>query len=133
MQCLQSLPARDSNSQPLDYESGSLTIRPRLPTEISIRSYDHCAFKGMYTYRSLNCIFVKIQIAERKVVTAVVEIVGVSNEEDRLTLLSSDFEEFSVSPDLYQGSLEDLIESLPVKLEIKHIHQRAVDISLVNP
>ncbi len=87
----------------------------------------------MYTYRSLNCIFVKIQIAERKVVTAVVEIVGVSNEEDRLTLLSSDFEEFSVSPDLYQGSLEDLIESLPVKLEIKHIHQRAVDISLVNP
>ncbi len=73
----------------------------------------------MYTYRSLNCIFVKIQIAERKVVTAVVEIVGVSNEEDRLTLLSSDFEEFSVSPDLYQGSLEDLIESLPVKLEIK--------------
>ncbi len=87
----------------------------------------------MYTYRSLNCIFVKIQIAERKVVTAVVEIVGVSNEEDRLTLLSSDFEEFSVSPNLYQGSLEDLIESLPVKFEIKHIHQRAVDISLVNP
>ncbi len=28
---LQSLPARDSNSQPLDYESYSLTIRPRLP------------------------------------------------------------------------------------------------------
>ncbi len=28
---LQSLPARDSNSQPLDYESDSLTIRPRLP------------------------------------------------------------------------------------------------------
>ncbi len=28
---LQSLPARDSNSQPFDYESDSLTIRPRLP------------------------------------------------------------------------------------------------------
>ncbi len=28
---LQLLPARDSNSQPLDYESASLTIRPRLP------------------------------------------------------------------------------------------------------
>ncbi len=28
---LQFLPARDSNSQPLDYESTSLTIRPRLP------------------------------------------------------------------------------------------------------
>ncbi len=28
---LQSLPAQDSNSQPLDYESDSLTIRPRLP------------------------------------------------------------------------------------------------------
>ncbi len=28
---LQSLPARDSNSQPLGYESDSLTIRPRLP------------------------------------------------------------------------------------------------------
>ncbi len=27
----QFLPARDSNSQPLDYESDSLTIRPRLP------------------------------------------------------------------------------------------------------
>ncbi len=29
---LQSLPARDSNPQPLDYESDSLTIRPWLPT-----------------------------------------------------------------------------------------------------
>ncbi len=28
---LQFLPAQDSNSQPLDYESESLTIRPRLP------------------------------------------------------------------------------------------------------
>ncbi len=28
---LQSLPARDSNSQPFNYESDSLTIRPRLP------------------------------------------------------------------------------------------------------
>ncbi len=28
---LQFLPAQDSNSQPLDYESDSLTIRPRLP------------------------------------------------------------------------------------------------------
>ncbi len=28
---LQSLPARDSNSQPLDYKSDSLIIRPRLP------------------------------------------------------------------------------------------------------
>ncbi len=28
---LQFLPARDSNSQPFDYESDSLTIRPRLP------------------------------------------------------------------------------------------------------
>ncbi len=28
---LQYLPARDSNSQPLDYESDSLNIRPRLP------------------------------------------------------------------------------------------------------
>ncbi len=27
----QFLPARDSNSQPVDYESDSLTIRPRLP------------------------------------------------------------------------------------------------------
>ncbi len=31
---LQFLPARDSNSQPLDYESNSLTIRPRLPYSI---------------------------------------------------------------------------------------------------
>ncbi len=29
---LQFLPARDSNSQPLSYESDSVTIRPRLPT-----------------------------------------------------------------------------------------------------
>ncbi len=28
---LQFLPAQDSNLQPLDYESNSLTIRPRLP------------------------------------------------------------------------------------------------------
>ncbi len=28
---LQFLPARDSNSQPFDYESDSLTIRPRIP------------------------------------------------------------------------------------------------------
>ncbi len=30
---LQFLPARDSNSQPLDYKSKSLTIRPRLPND----------------------------------------------------------------------------------------------------
>ena len=30
---LQFLPARDSNSQPLDCESDSLTIRPRLPPQ----------------------------------------------------------------------------------------------------
>ncbi len=29
----QFLPARDSNSQPFDYESDSLTIRPQLPTD----------------------------------------------------------------------------------------------------
>ncbi len=32
---LQFLPARDSNSQPFDYESDSLTIRPRLPRSSS--------------------------------------------------------------------------------------------------
>ncbi len=32
---LQYLPARDSNSQPFDYESDSLTIRPRLPRWVS--------------------------------------------------------------------------------------------------
>ncbi len=32
---LQFLPARDSNPQPLDYESNSLTIRPRLPAMAS--------------------------------------------------------------------------------------------------
>ncbi len=35
---LQFLPARDSNSQPLDYESDSLTIRPRLPQYIMLMS-----------------------------------------------------------------------------------------------
>ncbi len=35
---LQFLPARDSNSQPFDYESDSLTIRPRLPPQIFIRA-----------------------------------------------------------------------------------------------
>ncbi len=33
---LQFLPARDSNPQPLDYESDSLTIRPRLPHKKNI-------------------------------------------------------------------------------------------------
>ncbi len=33
---LQFLPARDSNSQPFDYESDSLTIRPRLPPYIPL-------------------------------------------------------------------------------------------------
>ncbi len=38
---LQFLPARDSNSQPLDYESDSLTIRPRLPHYYEW--YYHCS------------------------------------------------------------------------------------------
>ncbi len=33
---LQSLPDRDSNSQPFNYESDSLTIRPRLPVVIAL-------------------------------------------------------------------------------------------------
>ncbi len=43
---LQFLPARDSNLQPLDYESDSLTIRPRLHT-----SHDG----GCVLYRHHNC------------------------------------------------------------------------------
>ncbi len=34
---LQSLPARDLNSQPLGYESDSLTIRPWLPQDIKVQ------------------------------------------------------------------------------------------------
>ncbi len=33
---LQSLPARDSNPQHLDYESDSLTIRPQLPRDVAL-------------------------------------------------------------------------------------------------
>ncbi|KAI2657287.1 Elongation factor P [Labeo rohita] len=76
--------------------------------------------------------YTTIKIAQRKVDTAVVEIVGVSDGTDSLTLLSGNFEEFAVSASLYRGSVEELIENLPVKLEIKHIHKRVIDISLIH-
>ncbi len=40
---LQFLPARDSNLQPLDYESDSLTIRPRLPRHNTMRKWKFCS------------------------------------------------------------------------------------------
>ncbi len=43
---LQFLPARDSNSQPLGYESGSLTIRPHLP--LNYYYYYYYSFKIMF-------------------------------------------------------------------------------------
>ncbi|KAI2644898.1 Inactive phospholipase C-like protein 2 [Labeo rohita] len=61
-----------------------------------------------------------------------IKIVGVSDGTDSLTLLSGNFEEFSVPASLYHGSVEELIESLPVKLEIKHINKRVLDIAFVH-
>ncbi|RXN24974.1 cis-aconitate decarboxylase-like protein [Labeo rohita] len=50
--------------------------------------------------------YTTIKIAQRKVDTAVVEIVGVSDGTDSLTLLSGNFEEFAVSASLYRGMVE---------------------------
>ncbi|RXN32199.1 putative C-mannosyltransferase DPY19L3 isoform X1 [Labeo rohita] len=76
--------------------------------------------------------YTTIKISQRKVDTDVVEIVGVSDGTDSLTLLSGDFEEFSVPASLYHGSVEELIESLPLKLEITHINKQVLDITFVH-
>lgn len=67
---------------------------------------------------SVNCIFVKIQTAERKVDTVVVEIVVMSEQHGSFTLLCKDFEQNTLPDDLYHGSVDDL----PTQLKIKHIN-----------
>lgn len=61
-----------------------------------------------------------------------IEVVGVSEQHRTLTLLCSDFDEFTVPAALYHGSVDELVEKLPTNLEIKHIHKRVLDISFVN-
>ncbi len=53
---LQSLPARDSNSQPLDYESDSLTIRPQLPPIATFSTLDYISCKIITTTRTPNIV-----------------------------------------------------------------------------
>ncbi|XP_067249238.1 uncharacterized protein [Chanodichthys erythropterus] len=72
-----------------------------------------------------------IWIAEREEVTQLVEVIGVSTQHPSLTLLCSDFEEFVIPMETYHGSVDDLVENLPVHLKIKHIHKRVMEISFV--
>ncbi len=59
----QSLPARDSNSQPLGYETDSLTIRPRLPQRRTDRTLvNFCTFQLnslQYSGRTVGHILIR--------------------------------------------------------------------------
>ncbi len=52
----QSLPARDSNSQPFDYESNSLTIRPRLPPNHNEKAFSVTMFGFEIKIRDTFCV-----------------------------------------------------------------------------
>ncbi len=52
---LQFQPVRDSNSQPLNYESDSLTIRPRLPQDFRIHLVS-CSQAFRLTAEGLECM-----------------------------------------------------------------------------
>ncbi len=53
---LQFLPARDSNSQPLGYESDSLTIRPQLPQKASYTNSLSLGYTFTHDFRIENFI-----------------------------------------------------------------------------
>lgn len=69
-----------------------------------------------------------MQTAERKVVTEYMDIIGVSEENGNLTLLCSNFEEFSIPEKLYNVRVVDLIAKLPTKVKIQHTHNRVLDV-----
>ncbi len=59
---LQFLPTRDSNSQPFDYESDSLTIRPRLPPCLSLLPISPQLQLFLVPFASpQRCILIKIR------------------------------------------------------------------------
>ncbi|XDV25643.1 hypothetical protein PO909_029527 [Leuciscus waleckii] len=73
--------------------------------------------------------YTTVKTADRKVETADVLVVGVSEGDGSLILLCEDFTEFIVSTDLYHGSVEDLIDQLPVHIQISHANTRVISIN----
>ncbi len=61
---LQFLLARDSNSQPLDYESDSLTIRPRLPS-CSLHLWDFAILVDDMNDLKLNQVHSAVQTIQK--------------------------------------------------------------------
>ncbi len=59
---LQFLPARDSNQQPFDYESNTLTIRPRLPHDCSPRRFELTSDSNLSHSFWLNYLVAAVKI-----------------------------------------------------------------------
>lgn len=51
-------------------------------------------------------------------------MIRVSEIEDGLCLLTKDFKEYMMSPDVFTVSLDDMLAKLPVKLYVVHFKKR---------
>lgn len=85
---------------------------------------------GKGKFASSNYTTVKIidwQIQEEEL-----EIIGVSEKNDKLILLDSKLDDYVVPAHFYAGDLDDLVNQLPLKMKVRDIQRHVLDIECLD-
>jgi len=72
------------------------------------------------------------QITEGQVEETEADIIGVSEVNDTCHFLSSESEVFIVPSTVFSGNPDDIIKRLPMKLVLKHLKRRVLQIRSIN-
>ncbi|XP_052470353.1 uncharacterized protein LOC128027081 [Carassius gibelio] len=77
--------------------------------------------------------YTTVKIVERQILEAVLTIIGVSEDDNNmLILLDSKLEDYAVPSHFYHGSINDLVQQLPITLKVQHIHNRVLKLEAVD-
>lgn len=55
-------------------------------------------------------------------------IIGVSEDDNMLILLDDELEDYSEPSHFHSGSINDLLEQLPIKLKVQHINRHVLNV-----
>ncbi|ROL52064.1 hypothetical protein DPX16_0275 [Anabarilius grahami] len=72
--------------------------------------------------------YTRVKIVERQIDEAELLIIGVSEDENKLILLDNELEEYNLPSHFYSGSVNDLLEQLPIKMKVQHINRHVLNI-----
>ncbi|KAK7135523.1 hypothetical protein R3I94_014254 [Phoxinus phoxinus] len=65
--------------------------------------------------------YTTVKIVERQILETVLTIIGVSEGDSTLILLDSEMEDYTVPSHFYTGSINDLVQQLPIRVKVQHI------------